>query len=64
MATTRNIFLRLVTSDRTRAIVSTDELRTVIARTEKVIRDFAEHGIIPGKPTDFADDPSGELVGT
>ncbi|MBM4779959.1 MAG: protein kinase [Archangiaceae bacterium] len=27
VATTRNIFLRLVTSDRTRAIVSTDELR-------------------------------------
>lgn len=43
--------------------LSTDELRKVIARTEKIIRDFTEHGIIPGKAAD-APAPAGELVGT
>lgn len=44
--------------------LTTDELRKVIARTEKIVRDFAEHGIIPGKAQDEAPAPAGELVGT
>ena len=43
--------------------ITTDELRKVIARTEKIIKDFADHGIIPGKAGDLADEP-GSLVGT
>ena len=43
--------------------LSTDELRKVITRTEKIIRDFAEHGIIPGRAADEPA-PAGELVGT
>ncbi len=35
--------------------LSTPELRKVIARTEKIVRDFAEHGVIPGP----AEEPSG-----
>jgi 1-acyl-sn-glycerol-3-phosphate acyltransferase len=42
--------------------ISTDELRKVITRTEQIIRDFAEHGIIPGKPT--APAPASELTGS
>jgi 1-acyl-sn-glycerol-3-phosphate acyltransferase len=45
------------------ADISTDQLRKVIARTEKIIKDFADHGIIPGKASDIADEPDG-LVGT
>ncbi len=43
--------------------ISTDELRKVIARTQQIISDFAEHGVMPGKR---ADDPStaGELTGS
>ncbi len=41
--------------------LTTDELRKVSARTEKTIRDFSEHGIIPGKLAD--EGPAGELVG-
>lgn len=46
--------------------LSTDQLRKVIARTEQIIRDFAEHGIIPGKAAvdEPAPTPAGELVGT
>ena len=44
------------------ADLSTDDLRKVIARTEKIIRDFAEHGIIPGRVADEPA-PAGELVG-
>ncbi len=43
--------------------LSTDELRKVISRTEQIIRDFAEHGIIPGKTT-AAPAPAGELTGS
>jgi 1-acyl-sn-glycerol-3-phosphate acyltransferase len=43
--------------------IPTDELRRVIARTEKIVKDFADHGIIPGKAT-ADDEPAGELVGT
>ena len=46
------------------ADISTEQLRKVIARTEKIIKDFADHGIIPGKASDVADEPSGSLVGT
>lgn len=43
--------------------ITTDELRKVIARTEKIIKDFADNGIIPGKAVSD-DSPAGELVGT
>ncbi len=42
--------------------ITTDELRKVITRTETIIRDFTEHGIIPGKPTD--EPAPGELTGS
>lgn len=41
--------------------LSNDELRAVIERCNKVVRDFADHGIMPGQ-TGAADEPSGELV--
>ena len=41
--------------------ITTDELRKVITRTETIIRDFTEHGIIPGKPTD---EPAPGLTGS
>ena len=44
--------------------ISTDQLRKVIARTETIIREFAEHGIIPGKAAADEPTPAGELVGT
>ncbi len=44
------------------ANITTDQLRKVIARTEKIIKDFADHGIIPGKVDDLANEP-GSLVG-
>lgn len=44
--------------------ISTEQLRKVIARTETIIRDFAEHGIIPGKAAVDEPTPAGELVGT
>lgn len=44
--------------------ISTDQLRKVIARTETIIREFAEHGIIPGKGSIDEPTPAGELVGT
>jgi 1-acyl-sn-glycerol-3-phosphate acyltransferase len=43
--------------------ITTDELRKVISRTEQIIRDFTEHGIIPGKATDDPA-PAGELTGS
>jgi 1-acyl-sn-glycerol-3-phosphate acyltransferase len=43
--------------------LSTNDLRKVIARTEKIVRDFAERGIIPGAAADEPA-PAGELVGT
>ncbi len=32
--------------------LTTDELRKVITRTQHIVRDFAEHGIIPGRAAD------------
>ena len=44
--------------------ISTEQLRKVITRTETIIREFAEHGIIPGKAIVDEPTPAGELVGT